>query len=178
MSKGPPAAMSRSPRLGESPHAERRSANSSTKNVLLRYESACPHPKHVVPLLRRISSDSTQPRSKTRNHSPTMRSSTGMQRLIDNAVHRLTTAGMSQSTLTDKFQTTIPRDVRKALGLRPRQRLSYAVQKDGSVIVRPEPGLSQLFGSLKLNRPAASTREEKNGAREAMARDAAAEGSP
>ncbi len=85
---------------------------------------------------------------------------------------------MTQSTLTDKFQTTIPREVRKALGLRPRQRLSYAVQTDGSVVVRPEPGLDELFGSLKLNRPVASTREEKGGARKAMAQEAAAEGAP
>ena len=83
---------------------------------------------------------------------------------------------MSQSTITDKFQTTIPREIRKALGLRPRQRLSYAVQEDGSVVVRPEPGLDELFGSLKLNRPVASSREEKSRARKAMAEEAAREG--
>ena len=83
---------------------------------------------------------------------------------------------MTQSTITDKFQTTIPREVREALQLKPRQRLSYEVRKDGSVVVRPEPALDELFGSLKLRRPVASTREEKQAAREAMAREAAGEG--
>ncbi len=83
---------------------------------------------------------------------------------------------MTHSTITDKFQTTIPREVREALQLKPRQRLSYEVRKDGSVVVRPEPALDELFGSLKLRRPVASTREEKQAAREAMAREAAGEG--
>jgi len=83
---------------------------------------------------------------------------------------------MTQSTLTDKFQTTIPREVREALGLRPRQRLSYSVQRDGSVVLRPEPGLDELFGSLKLSRPIASPQHEKEGARKAMAQEAAREG--
>lgn len=83
---------------------------------------------------------------------------------------------MAQSTITDKFQTTIPRVIRKALGLRPRQRLSYEVQADGSFVVRPEPALDELFGSLKLNRPVASSRDEKTGARKSMAREAAGEG--
>ena len=77
---------------------------------------------------------------------------------------------MSQSTITDKFQTTIPLDVRQALKLSPRQRVSYEVCQDGSAILRPVPGLDQLFGSVKLGRPVASTREEKQAARAAMAR--------
>ena len=84
---------------------------------------------------------------------------------------------MTQSTITDKFQTTIPREVREALQLKPRQRLSYEVRTDGSVVMRPEPALDELFGSLKLRRPVASTREEKQTARESMAREAAGEGS-
>lgn len=85
---------------------------------------------------------------------------------------------MTQSTITDKFQTTIPREVREALHLKPRQRLSYEVRADGSVVVRPEPALDHLFGSLKLSRPVATTREEKDAARAAMAREAAGDGTP
>jgi len=85
---------------------------------------------------------------------------------------------MTQSAVTDKFQTTIPREVRKALQLRPGQRLSYEVQTDGSVLVHPEPALDELFGSLRLRRPVAPTRREKQAAREAMARDAAGKGRP
>lgn len=83
---------------------------------------------------------------------------------------------MTQSTITDKFQTTIPREVREALGLRPRQRISYEVRSDQSVILRPEPALDELFGSLKLKRPVASTQEEKQAAREAVARQSAGKG--
>lgn len=85
---------------------------------------------------------------------------------------------MTQSTITDKFQTTIPREVREALGLRPRQRISYEVRSDQSVVLRPEPALDELFGSLKLKRPVASTQEEKREAREAMARETARKGTP
>ncbi len=81
---------------------------------------------------------------------------------------------MTQSTITHAFQTTIPREVRVALSLRPGQRLSYEVRTDGSVVIRPELALEELFGTLKLRRPVASSREEKQAAREAMAREAAA----
>jgi AbrB family looped-hinge helix DNA binding protein len=83
---------------------------------------------------------------------------------------------MSQSTITDKFQTTIPLDVREALNLSPRQRVSYEVRPDGSAILRPVPGLDQLFGSVKLSRRVASAREEKQAARVAMAHGAAKKG--
>lgn len=83
---------------------------------------------------------------------------------------------MSQSTITDKFQTTIPLEVREALKLSPRQRVSYEVRPDGSVILRPVARLGQLFGSIKLGRPVASTREEKQAARTAMVRNASKKG--
>lgn len=85
---------------------------------------------------------------------------------------------VSQSTITDKFQTTIPLEVREALKLRPRQRVSYELRPDGSAVLRPEPGLDELFGSLKLKKPVASSRQEKQAARDAMAREAAKEGHP
>jgi hypothetical protein len=44
--------------------------------------------------------------------------------------------------------------------------------------MRPAPGLDELFGSLKLRRPVASPREEKQAARQAMARAAAPKGLP
>jgi bifunctional DNA-binding transcriptional regulator/antitoxin component of YhaV-PrlF toxin-antitoxin module len=85
---------------------------------------------------------------------------------------------MTQSTITAKFQTTIPLEVRLALKLKPRQRVSYELRPDGSAILRPEPGLDELFGSLKLKKTAASSREEKQAARAAIARDAGSEGLP
>jgi antitoxin PrlF len=83
---------------------------------------------------------------------------------------------MTQSTITDKFQTTIPLEVRLALNLKPRQRVSYEVRADGSAVLRPVPRLDELFGSLKLNQPAAATRTEKQAARDAIARAASTKG--
>jgi bifunctional DNA-binding transcriptional regulator/antitoxin component of YhaV-PrlF toxin-antitoxin module len=72
---------------------------------------------------------------------------------------------MAQSTITDKFQTTIPLDVREALKLQPRQRVSYEVRPDGSAVLRPVPPLDELFGSVELGRTVATTREEKEAGR-------------
>ncbi|MGO8677208.1 MAG: type II toxin-antitoxin system PrlF family antitoxin [Limisphaerales bacterium] len=83
---------------------------------------------------------------------------------------------MTQSTITDRFQTTIPLAVRQALKLKPRQRLSYDVRPDGSAVLRPVPRLDEIFGSVKLGRSAASSREEKRAARHAIAREASKEG--
>jgi bifunctional DNA-binding transcriptional regulator/antitoxin component of YhaV-PrlF toxin-antitoxin module len=80
---------------------------------------------------------------------------------------------MTQSTITDRFQTTIPLDVRQALKLKPRQRVSYELRPDGSAVLRPVPRLDELFGSVKLGRPSASTRQEKQAARDAIAREGA-----
>lgn len=77
---------------------------------------------------------------------------------------------MLQSTLTDRFQTTIPLEVRQALNLLPRQRIAYEVRGDGSVLLRPVPHLDSLFGSLKPVRPVEPTQSEKKAAREAMSR--------
>ena len=83
---------------------------------------------------------------------------------------------MTQSTITDRFQTTIPAVVRTALKLRPRQRVSYEVRADGTVVLRPVPELDGLFGSVKLGRSVATAREEKTVARAAIAADASREG--
>jgi AbrB family looped-hinge helix DNA binding protein len=56
---------------------------------------------------------------------------------------------MLRSTITDRGQTTIPAEVRKALNLKPRQRVTYQLCDQG-VLVRPETeSLMDLAGSLK-----------------------------
>lgn len=55
---------------------------------------------------------------------------------------------MTSSTLTDKGQTTVPMEIRQALGIGPRQRLIWEARKDGSAIVRPSPSIMELAGSL------------------------------
>lgn len=43
---------------------------------------------------------------------------------------------MSMATLTSKGQTTIPRDVREAAGLKAGDRIHFTVLEDGTIILR------------------------------------------
>jgi AbrB family looped-hinge helix DNA binding protein len=43
---------------------------------------------------------------------------------------------MAISTLTSKGQTTIPREIREAAGLRTGDRLNFTVLPDGTIILR------------------------------------------
>jgi antitoxin PrlF len=54
---------------------------------------------------------------------------------------------MPHSTLTSKGQTTIPEKVRKALRMKPGDKLEYQVQGDRATI-RVHPGLRSLRGAL------------------------------
>ncbi|HEY5741097.1 MAG TPA: type II toxin-antitoxin system PrlF family antitoxin [Terrimicrobiaceae bacterium] len=72
-----------------------------------------------------------------------------------------------KSTITDRGQTTIPAAIRKALKLRPRQRLTYEILQEG-VLLRPEAeSLMDMAGCLKSKVPAATKTEEREKAREA-----------
>ncbi len=42
---------------------------------------------------------------------------------------------VSASTLTDRYQTTIPSDVRKALNLHKREKICYTIQPNGEVLL-------------------------------------------
>jgi len=44
-------------------------------------------------------------------------------------------APCAESTLTDRYQTTIPDPVRKALGLNKRDKISYRIQANGEVVI-------------------------------------------
>ena len=72
-----------------------------------------------------------------------------------------------RSTITERGQTTIPAEVRKALRLKAHQRLIYEICDD-SVVVRAETAnIMDLAGSLKSGVPAASKSEERAQARKA-----------
>lgn len=78
-------------------------------------------------------------------------------------------ANMLQSTLTDRWQTTIPAEVRKALQLKPRQRLTYELV-DGAVLIKPQPEtLRDLYGFLSDDKPALSKSEERKKSRKVRA---------
>ena len=54
-----------------------------------------------------------------------------------------------ESTLTDRYQTTVPDGVRRALKLGKRDRIRYVVQSNGSVILRrAEKTDDPLLGSF------------------------------
>lgn len=52
----------------------------------------------------------------------------------------VTQASLAESTLSARYQTTIPEPVRKALGLSKHDKISYTIGSDGQVIIsRAEP---------------------------------------
>ena len=57
---------------------------------------------------------------------------------------------MSESTITAKGQTTVPRQVRERIGAGPGTRLVWHVTPDGALIVRAKThSVLELAGSLK-----------------------------
>ena len=57
---------------------------------------------------------------------------------------------MSESTITAKGQTTVPREVREKLGAGPGTKLMWHVMPDGSLVVRAKThSILDLAGSLK-----------------------------
>jgi antitoxin PrlF len=46
-----------------------------------------------------------------------------------------TIAPCPESTLTDRYQTTVPDPVRKALGLNKRDKICYTIEPDGKVFI-------------------------------------------
>jgi len=85
---------------------------------------------------------------------------------------------MSTSTLTDKGQTTVPQEIREALKVKPRQRLTWSLRQDGSVVVRPQPNALDLFGSLKSPKKYPGLAAEREAVARAAGRHAAKEGLP
>lgn len=62
---------------------------------------------------------------------------------------------MATATLTSKGQTTIPREIRKHLGLQPGDRMEFVIGEDGRVVVVPVSlNVGDLAGILpKPDRP-------------------------
>ncbi|RJP18468.1 MAG: hypothetical protein C4527_28900 [Candidatus Omnitrophota bacterium] len=75
--------------------------------------------------------------------------------------YRIRNETMTQSTITDKGQTTVPVQVRKAMNLKPHQKVQWEIQPDGSAVVRPQISALELFGSLKSDVPFPGIHEEK-----------------
>ena len=82
---------------------------------------------------------------------------------------------MLESTITDKGQTTVPKEVREALGMKPRQRLQWNLTENGTVTVRAEPSALALYGSLKSRKKFPGIKAEKAALRKHVAAQAARE---
>ncbi len=61
----------------------------------------------------------------------------------------------AESTLTDRYQTTVPETVRRALRLRKRDKIQYVIRPSGEVVLRrasdaeaDDPVLGQFLGFL------------------------------
>jgi bifunctional DNA-binding transcriptional regulator/antitoxin component of YhaV-PrlF toxin-antitoxin module len=77
---------------------------------------------------------------------------------------------MTTSTLTGKGQTTVPLEIRQALGIAPRQRLVWELRRDGSAVVRAIPSVMELAGCLKSEIPFTSLQDETEAATAALGR--------
>ena len=81
---------------------------------------------------------------------------------------------MVYSTVTSKGQTTIPEKIRKALRIKPGDKLEYEVRGDRATI-RVHPGIRSLKGALASSRVKGMSFRE---IREAAAEEARHEGVP
>ena len=71
--------------------------------------------------------------------------------------------------MTDKGQTTVPQEIREAMGASPRRRWVWEARPDGSAVVRPMPRVMELAGSLKSEVRYLGVSEETEAATEAWA---------
>lgn len=62
----------------------------------------------------------------------------------------------AESTLTDRYQTTVPESVRRALHLNKRDKIHYTVRPDGEVVLKraegiaePDPALGSFLAFLQ-----------------------------
>lgn len=73
------------------------------------------------------------------------------------------------STLTAKGQTTVPKEVRRRLGLKPRQKIVYEVGPEGVLLRAAGTSLTELAGALSSRMPALGKAAERAAARAARA---------
>jgi len=72
---------------------------------------------------------------------------------------------LTVATLTSKGRTTIPKDIRRKLGLKPGDKLHFNLMPDGTIRVRAKAGtLMDLAGILHRTGMRTATVEEMNDA--------------
>jgi len=78
---------------------------------------------------------------------------------------------MPTSTITDKGQTTVPLEIRRALGLKPRQRIEWEQRGADAAVIRPARSVSVLAGRFKSKVRYPGLKREKRAAVEAWSRE-------
>ena len=72
-------------------------------------------------------------------------------------------AGMAESTITAKGQTTVPADIRALVDAKPGTRLVWSVMPDGTIIVRAKTrSILDMAGLLKAPRGKQLTVDDMN----------------
>lgn len=74
--------------------------------------------------------------------------------------------------ITSKGQVTIPAEVRRLLGVHPREKVTFIVDKNQVRIVPARSVVAQTAGLLKSSRPYLSPEEEETAAEDAIAEEA------
>ena len=59
---------------------------------------------------------------------------------------------MSVSILTSKGQTTIPKDVREALNLKPKDKLIYVIEENKVIMMAAKGDILDIKGSIKVDK--------------------------
>jgi AbrB family looped-hinge helix DNA binding protein len=75
------------------------------------------------------------------------------------------------STLTTKGQVTIPVEIRRLLGLAPRDKVAFVVEDEQVRLTRRESVVQRTAGALKSTEPSLSAEELREAAEWAIAED-------
>ncbi len=63
---------------------------------------------------------------------------------------------MIESTISSKGQTTLPKRVREALGVKPGSKVRYHIDQNGRVTIRAVGSVTRLFGMFTHDGPTVS----------------------
>jgi bifunctional DNA-binding transcriptional regulator/antitoxin component of YhaV-PrlF toxin-antitoxin module len=83
---------------------------------------------------------------------------------------------MSSSIVTEKGQTTVPLEVRRALKVQARQTLEWVLQDDGTALVRPHRSAVSLYATLKSPKRYTGRKAERDAMLRSQGAHAAREG--
>lgn len=83
---------------------------------------------------------------------------------------------IQETTITQKGQVTIPIDVRRALGLKPRDKVRFELDGDTVKFRKAPSRIQRHFGAVVVPTKPLDWREEREAFEEAVAEEATSEG--